>query len=109
MPEHRVVVYDTIKIKSPRPTDPRLLGGLILLGGYLLIQTWASLEFQSVMRAPYANVPYTVLISVLFGLTCLVEIAAALAVVFVILAGIFLAVRALFRFLYRIYQVVFRR
>lgn len=109
MPEHRVVVYDTIKMKPPKPTDPRLWGGLILLGGFLLFQTWASIEFQSVLRAPYANVPYTVLISVLFGLTCLVEIAAALAIVFVILAGIFLAGRALFGFLSRIYQVVFRR
>lgn len=109
MPEHRVVVYDTIKMKPPKPTDPRLWGCLILLGGFLLVQTWASIEFQSVMRAPYANVPYTVLISVLFGLTCLVEIAAALAILFVVLAGIFLAGRAVFHFLSRIYHVVFRR
>lgn len=109
MSEHRVVIFDTIKIKPSKPTDPRLWGGLILLGGFLLIQTWASIEFQSVMRAPCANVPHTVLISVLFGLTCLVEIAAALAILFVILAGIFLAGRAVFHFLSRIYHVVFRR
>lgn len=109
MPEHRVVIYDTIKIKPSKPKDPRLWGGLILLGGFLLIQTWASIEFQSVMKAPYANVPYTVLISALFGLTCLVEIAAALAIVLAILVGIFLAGRAVFHFLSRIYYVVFRR
>ncbi|HWU61137.1 MAG TPA: hypothetical protein VN112_03865 [Ensifer sp.] len=109
MPEHRVVVYDTIKIKAPKPKDPRIWGGLILLGSFLFVQTWASLEFQAVIKAPYVNLPYTVLICLLFFLTWLAEIAAVLVIVFLILAGVFLAGQAVFRFLSRIYQLVFRR
>jgi uncharacterized membrane protein len=109
MRDNRIVVYDTIKIGSPKPTDPRLWTGLILLGGLLLIQTWASLEFQAVMKAPYANLPYTILISALFGLTWLVEIAAVLAIVFLVVAAVVLTGRAVGRLLSRIYRVVFRR
>jgi len=108
MGNNRVVVYDTSKVRAPKPTDPRLWAGLILFGGFLLVQTWASLEFQKVMKAPYVNLPYTVLISLLFGVTWLVEIAAVLAIAFLILAGIYLAGRAAFRFLSRIYRVVLR-
>lgn len=109
MGNNRVVVYDTIKIRAPKPTDPRLWAGLIVFGGFLLVQTWASLEFQQVMKAPCINFPYTVLISLLFGVTSLFELAALLAIAFLVLAGIYLAGRAVFRLLSRIYRGVFRR
>lgn len=109
MRETRIVIYDTIKIRPPNPTDPRLWAGLILLGGFLLVQTWASLEFQAVMKAPHANLPYTILISGLFGLTLLVEIAVGLAIVFLVVAAIVLAGRAMVRFLSQMYRMVFRR
>jgi hypothetical protein len=109
MRDNRIVVYDTIKIGLPKPTDPRLWVGLILLGGFLLVQTWASLEFQAVMKAPYANLPYTILIAAIFGLTWLVEIAAVLAIVFLVIAAIVLAGRAIVRFLSQMFRVVFRR
>ena len=106
MSEHRVIVYDTIKIKAPKPSNPRIWGGLFLLGSFLLVQTWASLEFQVVIKAPFVHFPYTVLICLLFGVTWLVEIAAALAIGFLILAWTYLATRAVFRLLSRIYQKV---
>lgn len=109
MRDNRIVVYDTIKIGPPKPTDPRLWAGLILLGGFLLVQTWASLELQAVMKAPYANLPYTILIAAIFGLTWLVEIAAVLAIVFLVIAAIVLAGRAIVRFLSQMFRVVFRR
>lgn len=109
MRENRMVIYDTIKIRPPKPTDPRVWAGLILLGGFLLIQTWASLEFQAVMKAPYANLPYTILIAALFGLTWLVEIAAVLAIVFLVVAAVVLTRRAVARFLSQMYRMVLRR
>jgi hypothetical protein len=106
MSHRRIVVYDTIKVRPPMPTDPRLWAGICFVGGFLLAQTWASIEFQAVMQAPLANLPYTALISVLFGLTVLVEIAAGLAIIVLILAAIGLAARGLFRFVSRMFRVV---
>mgnify|MGYP000167338671 CR=1 FL=1 len=105
MRHHRIVVYDTIKVRPTKPTDPRLWAGMCILGGFLLLQTWASIEFKAVM-APFANLPYTILISVLFGLTVLVEIAAGLAIIVLIFAAIGLAARGLFRFVSRMFRTV---